>query len=105
MPDPHKGTRTGGTASVITTAAVKLFRRYTGRGPTKARFSVDGDLAMIVLRNTLAPSELELARAGKGEQVLTLRHAAQEAMRDELVALIEDNLGRRVEAFSSHNSI
>ena len=108
MPSPYQGERTGGTRSPlaeISTGTVQLFRRYTGRGPSRARTSVDGNLAIVMLRNTLTPPERELAAAGHEADVLALRRAAQEAMRAELIALVENRLGRKVEAFSSHNSV
>jgi len=62
-------------------------------------------LAVIVLRETLSQYELKLIQAGQGEGVLRLRDAGQEAMRGELISLIEEHLGAEVEAFFSHNSI
>lgn len=100
--------RTGGRQSPtaeISNGVVSLFLKYTGRGPSKARTRVEGDLAIVTLRNTLTTSEKEMVAAGREADVLRMRSASQEAMREELVALIEARLGRRVEAFSSHNSI
>ena len=89
----------------ITTGAVQVFRKYTGRGPTQATTRTEDDMAIIVLRNTLGDAERELIAAGHEAQVLAMRSAAQQAMRKELVALVEEQLGRKVEAFSGHNSV
>jgi len=91
--------------ALICQGAVQLFRDYTGKGPPQARVSLKDELVLIVLRGTLTKAELNLAAAGCGEEVLKLRDAAQGAMRDQLVALVEQQLGRKVEAFFSHNSI
>jgi uncharacterized protein YbcI len=106
MADPHQGERTGGQQSPkakISQGAVALFRQYAGRGPTQAHTTIRGDLAIIVLRETLTEAEKRMAAAGRGEDVLRFRGACQEAMREDLVGLIEEHLGRKVEAFSSHN--
>jgi hypothetical protein len=42
---------------------------------------------------------------GKIDRVLALRHDFQEAMREELVALVEAHVGRRVVAFMSANHV
>jgi uncharacterized protein YbcI len=91
--------------ALVSQGAVQLFRKYTGKGPPQARVSMRDELVLIVLRGTLTKAELELAASGCGEEVLRLRDAAQGAMRDQLVALVERHFGRRVEAFFSHNSI
>ena len=108
MHSPHNGERARRNPSPsarISTGTVQLFRRYTGRGPTQASTRIDGDLAMVVLRNTLTPAERELVAVGHEADVLSMRSAAQQAMRNELVALVEEELGRKVEGFSSHNSV
>ena len=91
--------------SQICDAAVRLLREYTGRGPTKARATVNGDSVMIVLGDTLTRGERQLAATGKAERVLQLRHDFQMVMRDELVEIVEKATGRKVMAFMSQNHI
>jgi uncharacterized protein YbcI len=86
-------------------AAVRLLREYTGRGPTKAKAMINGDSVMILLRDTLTRGERRLAETGKAERVLQLRHDYQVTMGDELVAAVEDAVGRKVIAFMSQNHI
>ena len=108
MSDPYQGERTGGSTSPlaeISTGTVQLFRKYTGRGPSRARALTVGNLAFVLLRNTLTPAEKELVAVGHEADVLRMRSAAQQAMKAELIALVEDQLGRTVEAFTSHNSV
>ena len=91
--------------SQICDATVRLLREYTGRGPTKARATVNSDSVMIVLGDTLTRGERQLAATGKAERVLQLRHDFQMVMRDELVEIVEKATGRKVIAFMSQNHI
>ena len=89
----------------ISRSAVQLLREYTGRGPTKARTTIDHDSVMIVMGDTLTKSERRLAESGRAERVLDVRHDFQMMMQEELVALIERTLDRQVIAFMSDNHI
>jgi uncharacterized protein YbcI len=89
----------------ISTAAVQLLHEYTGRGPTKARTMINDGVVIILLAHTLTKGERKLADTGKAERVLQLRHDFQGAMRDDLVAMVEGKLGRKVIAFMSQNHI
>jgi uncharacterized protein YbcI len=60
---------------------------------------------MVVLADTLSQGERRLAANGKADHVLRTRHEFQLVMRDELVALVEEALGRKVIAFMSDNHI
>jgi uncharacterized protein YbcI len=100
--------QTDGPRSVhshICDAAVRLLREYTGRGPTKAKATIDGDSVMVLLGDTLTRGERRLVATGKGDRVLELRHDFQLVMRDELVEAVEHALGRKVIAFMSQNHI
>jgi uncharacterized protein YbcI len=90
---------------MISTSAVRLLHEYTGRGPTKAKTLINDDLVTIVLADTLTKGESTLVENGKSDRVLQLRHDYQVAMRDELIALVEDRLERKVIAFMSQNHI
>jgi uncharacterized protein YbcI len=92
-------------SSQICDTAVRLLREYTGRGPTKAKATIDGDSVMILLGDTLTRGERQLAATGKAERVLQVRHDFQMVMRDELVKAVEDATGRKVIAFMSQNHI
>jgi len=91
----------GSSRARISTGAVQLFRKYTGRGPSQAQTTLDGDALFIVMRETLTAAELNMISAGQKELVLELRRASQEAMRPELVDLVEENVRRKVIAFIS----
>jgi uncharacterized protein YbcI len=103
MEQQNEGPRS--LTSQICDTAVQLLREYTGRGPTKAKATINGDSVMLVLGDTLTRGERRLAATGKAERVLQLRHDFQMVMRDELVEAVEDATGRKVIAFMSQNHI
>jgi uncharacterized protein YbcI len=90
---------------MISTAAVQVIHRYTGRGPTRAKTLINEDLVTIVLADTLTQGERTLVEYGRSDRVLQLRHDYQHAMRNELVGLVERQLDRKVIAFMSQNHI
>jgi uncharacterized protein YbcI len=95
----------GSTASAISSAAVRMLHEYTGRGPTKARTTINRDTVMILLGDTLTKGERKLVEKGESDVVLQMRHRFQEAMRDDLIALVEIETERKVVAFMSANHI
>jgi uncharacterized protein YbcI len=96
---------TGSVAAAISNAAVKLLSEYTGRGPTKARTTISGDLVVILLADTMTKAEKTLATNGEAKFVLDMRHRFQLAMRDDLVRAVEVATDRKVVAFMSDNHI
>jgi uncharacterized protein YbcI len=95
----------GAPGARISTGAVQLFRKYSGRGPSEAQTELDGDMVMITLRDTLSQAERHLVASGEQEQVLRTRRAYQEEMREELVRLVEETLERKVTAFISMDEL
>jgi uncharacterized protein YbcI len=91
--------------AAISRGAVQLLREYTGRGPTKARTTINHDSVMIVLGDTLTKGERKLAQTGRADRVLDVRHEFQMVMRDELIEVVERELDRKVIAFMSDNHI
>jgi uncharacterized protein YbcI len=92
-------------SAMISTAAVQLLHEYTGRGPTKGKTSIGENLVTVVLADTLTKGERKLVEGGRSERVLQLRHDFQLAMRDDFVAIVEQQLDRKVIAFMSQNHI
>jgi uncharacterized protein YbcI len=82
-----------------------LLSEYTGRGPTKAHTIVNRDSVTVILRDTLTTGERSLVAANKTQQVLESRHAYQQVMGDELTALVERTVQRKVIAFLSANHL
>ena len=93
----------GRLAASISTAVVHAFAEHTGRGPTRARTTIDGDLIVVILKDGQTKAERALVRAGRGDAVLQLRRVFQEAMRDDLVRIVERLTQRTVQAFMSAN--
>ena len=97
--------RVGLVANAISTGIVRLLAEYTGRGPTKARTYIHDDSVVVVLADTLTKSERRLIAAGEDKLVLNTRSAFQEAMKYELIAVVEECTGRKVNAFLSANTV
>jgi uncharacterized protein YbcI len=98
-------TRRGLISAEISTAAVKLVAEYTGRGPTKAHTVINRDSVLILMGDTLTKGERSLVRMDMSDHVLETRRRYQTAMRDDLVAAVEEHVGRKVIAFMSDNHI
>jgi uncharacterized protein YbcI len=89
--------RPGGSAAAdISRAVVQLMARYSGRGPTKARTTLDSGHAVVVVEDALNTSERGLVEAGERELVRHQRAALQRLMCDEAIAAVEAATGRRV---------
>lgn len=106
MSEGHAAPAGGGAvAAAIANMVVGVLSEYTGRGPTRARAYVQGDLVNVLVRDTLTHGERTLVRDGHAELVLRTREAFQAAMRKDLVAGVERLTGRDVIAFFSSNHI
>jgi uncharacterized protein YbcI len=103
--DRHAENGRGETAARISTGAVQLLNEYTGRGPTKSQTILNRDSVTIVLRDNLSKGERTLVSAGKDDEVLQSRHAYQQLMREDLTALVEGAINRKVIAFLSANHV
>jgi uncharacterized protein YbcI len=95
----------GELAAAISTAVVHVFSDHTGRGPTKARTTIDGTTVVVILQETMTKAERSLVEAGRHAEVLPLRRSFQETMRDDLVAVVERLTASSVNAFMSANHI
>lgn len=95
----------GSKGAAISNLTVRLLSLYTGRGPTKARTHFNEDLVYVVLADTLTRAEHTLVANGHSEIVLATRKTFQDTMSTELVAGVEQILGRTVIAFLSTNHI
>src|SRR4051812_41757535 len=91
----------GQLTAAISNAVVRLFSEHTGRGPTKARTTVEGELVVVILRETMTQGERALVDRGKHAEVIQLRRAFQDTMSEDLVAVVERLTQRNVQAFMS----
>jgi uncharacterized protein YbcI len=107
----HEGSVRGGgdgrglLSAGISRAVVGLFSQHTGRGPTKARTTIDGELIVVLLHESMTHAEKTLVQAGRHAEVLQMRRTFQETMRPSLVAAVEGLTDRRVVSFMSANDI
>jgi uncharacterized protein YbcI len=60
---------------------------------------------VVILEDAMTSAEQSLAAAGKADAVRQMRRESQAAMRDELVALVEEVSGSTVVAFMSDNHV
>jgi len=95
----------GRLAAAISTGVVHVFSEYTGRGPTRARTTIDGTTVIVILQDVMTKAEHSLVDAGKEAEVLRLRVTFQEAMRVDLVAVVERLTASSVQAFMSANHL
>jgi uncharacterized protein YbcI len=91
--------------AAIARALVRHHREHLGRGPTRAQAFYRQDVVVVVLREIMTKAERTLAAAGRPEAVTTARQTFQEAMRDELVDIIEDLTQCKVLSFMSGNDV
>lgn len=82
---------------------VQLQKEFSGKGPTKVRAHVNDDMVIVLMRDIYTTVEQTLAREGREEAVLEQRHAFQEVMNEKYIAVIEEEMGRKVAAFMSTN--
>jgi len=93
----------GPLTAAISNAVVRLLRDYTGRGPTRTRTTIGSDTVVVTLRDSLTKAERTLAERGQALEVLAMRRAFQDTMREDLIAAVEELTHRKVEAFLSDN--
>jgi uncharacterized protein YbcI len=105
MAGPQHSPEGGALNAAISETVVRLMAEASGRGPTKARTTIDRDLIVVVLQDSLTSGERYLAAADRVAQVLDMRRAYQDAMSTDCIASIEELTGRTVLAFMSANHI
>ena len=104
-PAAENGPGRGRMSADISRAVVRLFSEQTGRGPTKARTTIDANLVVVLLHDSMTHAEQTLAQAGKEDEVLRIRRNFQETMRTSLVEAVEGLTERKVVTFMSANAI
>jgi uncharacterized protein YbcI len=91
--------------AAISNSMVGLLHRFTGRGPTRARTTIDENVIVCVMGATLTKGEQSLVQGGKAEVVLHGRRAFQDTIQGEAISAVQQLSGRRVVAFMSNNHI
>ncbi len=104
MTDPAQNDR-GSLTAAISNLVVQTTAEYTGRGPTRARTTIDGDWIFVALQDTLTKGERTLSETGRGTLVRDMRREFQDAMREQLMHGIGELTGRRVLAMLSDHHL
>jgi uncharacterized protein YbcI len=99
------GRSDGRLSLAIANMTVRVLRAHTGRGPTKSRTLIDDELITVILHDTLTTGERTLVANGDVAIVRSARTALADAMRDELIAGVEELTGRTVIALFSDSAI
>jgi uncharacterized protein YbcI len=95
------GSGSGELTAEISRSMVLLYKDLYGKGPTKARTYLTGDLLVCLLEGGLLAGERTLRDAGRGDAVVIQRETVQEVLRDRFVQTIEQLTGREVVTFIS----
>jgi uncharacterized protein YbcI len=97
---------TGGSRSVeVSNGISRLHKQFIGRGPTNARTTIDGDLVVCLLEGGYTRAEQTLGANDKADLVNAGRLGLQDAMRQAMIANVEQTTGRRVHSFMSANDV
>ena len=89
----------------ISTEIVRLHSEYYGRGPTKAKVYIDGDLIAVVLEETFTPAEKTLIGRGEADGIQDIRRRFQRVMADQFTSVVEQATGREVRSFLSETDV
>jgi uncharacterized protein YbcI len=95
----------GELLSAISNRMVQLHKRYYGKGPTKARSYVMGDLVVCLMRGGFTKAEETLIESGRASLVHEQRTEFQMALKHEFTAAISEVMGRPVTAFMSNSHV
>jgi uncharacterized protein YbcI len=85
----------------VTNAIVRLHRQHYGKGPTRSKSYLAGDVVLCVMGDLFTPVERTLLAAGEGERVRSARVAVHDAVGHDFRDAVERIMGRRVITFTS----
>jgi uncharacterized protein YbcI len=100
---PSEHTDRRSMAQDISDAIVGLYKRYYGRGPTKARTHLTHDTVMCVLEEIFTTVERSLVERGDHDTVAHVRRSFQRRFEGEFVSSVEEITRRKVRAFLSES--
>jgi uncharacterized protein YbcI len=95
------GTRAGEVRRAISRTVVALLKEHLGRGPIKAKAYLHDDWVLVLMYNGHTTVEETLGAHGEQLSVASQRVKASEAIREQLVAVVEAETGRMVIGFMS----
>jgi uncharacterized protein YbcI len=108
--DPETGivsepAQAGSRSLEISNAMSRLHKEFIGRGPTNARTTIDGDLVVVLLEGGYTRAEQTLTANDNADLVAAGRLGLQDAMRQAMIAAVEETTARRVHSFMSANDL
>lgn len=89
----------------ISRGAVQIAKEHIGRGPKKVRVTIAEDAVLIRYEESLSPAERKLVADGDSEFVRLMRRRFQDAVRPDIVELVERILGRTARTFLSDHDV
>jgi uncharacterized protein YbcI len=91
----------GDTRGNISRRIVQLHKEFYGKGPTKAKTYLNGDLVVVLMRGGFTRVEETLLQEGRGDSVIQQRSDFQGVMFERFKEVIEEETGRTVVAMMS----
>jgi uncharacterized protein YbcI len=101
---PNDGLAEGRLNSAIANELGKLVADFVGRGATRSRAFISGDVVVCLLEDGATKGERNLVAAGRADLVRVGRDVLQRAMEEQLTAAVERITGRTVRLFLSGSS-
>ena len=89
----------------IARGVVSIYKAYLGRGPTSARATISDDHVSTICTQGLTKAEQKLVEGGDFETVRSIRRKFQEAMRDDIIGLVEQVMGRKARTLLSDHDV
>ena len=107
MPNIQDRTETSQSSPTkeISRGAVQIAKEHIGRGPNKVRVTIAEDAVLIRYEESLSPAERKLVADGDPDFVRLMRRRFQDAVRPDIVALVERTLGRKARTFLSDHDV
>jgi uncharacterized protein YbcI len=91
----------GQIGAEVANEVVRILAEFTGRGATRSRAFVHGDVVVCLFEESMTKVEHRLIQAGKDDVVRQLRDTFQRASEEELIAAVERLTRRKVITFLS----
>jgi uncharacterized protein YbcI len=105
MTDALETSVDGDPLGAISRRIVQIQKQHFGRGPERVRVHRHDDLVVVLLRDVYTPLEQTLIDGGKLEAVFEARRHLHDVMGELYRPVIEEEIGRSVDAVMSVNHI
>ena len=95
------GMSRGAALAKVSNGLVQIYARHCGKGPTRAKSNLQGDLLVCKLGDPFTVAEVSLLEAGEIDTVREMRDGFRRTTDAESRNVVTENLGRRVLAHMS----